>query len=70
MKPINFVGKVAKVDGGFILSVEGELIHCEKPDEIGRAFVSKLVEKRIMQDYDDRIQQMELEFPDNKESNK
>jgi hypothetical protein len=67
METVDFIGKIAKVDSGFILNVGGELIHCTKPDEIGPAFVSKLVEKRIMQDYDDQFTQMELQFPDNKE---
>jgi len=67
MEPVNFIGKVAKVDGGFILSVDGTLVHCTHADEIGKAFVSKLVEKKIMQDYDDQFTQMELEFPDSKE---
>ena len=64
MENVNFVGKIAKVDGGFILSVDGELIHCCHADEIGKAFVGKLVEKRILQDYEDRVTQMELDFPE------
>lgn len=67
MEPVNFVGKIAKVEGGFILHVGGELIHCTKPDEIGKAFVGKLIEKKIMEDYDDQFTQMELQFPDSKE---
>ena len=67
MEPVNFIGKVAKVDGGFVVAVDGALVYCNTADEIGKAFVSKLVEKKIMQDYDDQFTQMELEFPDSKE---
>lgn len=67
MQNIDFIGKVAKVDGGFVIAVDGSLIFCNTADEIGPAFVSKLVEKRIMKDYDDQFTQMELQFPDNEE---
>ena len=59
MQQIDFIGKVAKVDGGFVVAVDSALIYCKNADEIGKAFVSKLVEKRMMQDYDDHIRQME-----------
>lgn len=67
MEDIDFIGKVAKVNGGFVIAVDGSLIFCNSADEIGPAFVSKLVEKRIIQDYEDQFTQMELQFPDNKE---
>ena len=67
METVDFIGKIAKVDGGYVMSVDGSLVYCKTADEIGPAFVSKLVEKKIMQDYDDQFTQMELEFPDSKE---